>query len=222
MLDAFRYQDAMLTHSAARASQFDIPTSSIQNGISKLSADYLTITANMRLPRSTKFDSSQRPTSAGRVCLYWLLCVCVWRGPIPVVHDHSLDIAALANNSHLAEHALAYHADCLGHAHDDDSGLHFHFMLLDHSSGALLPSGASLADSSCSGQADLGVADSLLRIEQQLRFDLDREITQSQIAQGDQLSFTQGLRFSSTADASFLQTQLSNAPALAVLCVCQC
>lgn len=146
-----------------------------------------------------------------------------------MVHDHALDIAALANNSHLAEHALAYHADRVRQeatdqatTHDDDSGLHLHFILLDHSSRALLQSGALLADSGCTSQDDLSVTDSLLRIEQQLRSVLDRDLAQSQIAQADMPSLAQGLLFSSAADASFLQTQLSNAPALALLCVCQC
>lgn len=170
----------------------------------------------MRLSQPTKHDS-QRRTSVLHVCLCWLLCLSVWRGPIPVVHEHALDVISLANDSQLAEHAIAYHPDCLGHerAGHRDSGLHFHFLMLDQSSNSLL------ADSN-SVQNDVDVTDTLLKSEQQLHADLDINVAQLQIAVGDIPGLTDDLRFSSTANATFLQTQLYRTPALAVLCVCLC
>lgn len=74
---------------------------------------------------------------AARHWLVWLLCLCAWRGPVPVVHCHhfELDPSATATESDwiLAEHVAAWHADEYLHAdqqsHGDDSGWHVHFVL---------------------------------------------------------------------------------------------
>ena len=130
-----------------------------------------------------------------------------------MVHEHSLDLNSLANNSQLAEHVIAYHADCLGH---EDTGLHFHFMLLDQNSDSLL------ANSGVASQYDLGAIDHVLRLEQQNRSALELNAAQLQTNQGDTLLVAEDLRFSTSANASFLQTRLYCTPALAVLCVCLC
>ena len=161
-----------------------------------------------------KHNDRKRRTSIWHVCLCWLLCLSVWRGPVPVVHDHSLDLNSLANNSQLAEHAIAYHAECLGH---EETGLHFHFVLVDQCSNSLL------ANSHVTSQSDFGAVDNLLRMEQQNRSALELNAAQKlQTYQGDTLRVAEDLRFSSTASVSFLQTRLFSAPALAVLCVCLC
>jgi hypothetical protein len=137
----------------------------------------------------------------------------VWRGPVPVIHEHSLDLISLGNDSQLADHALTYHADCLGH---DDTGLHFHLILLDQSPDSLL------ASSEVIGQPDCGAVDSFLKLEQQNRSALEFNAAQWQSNQGDALCFAEDLRFSTTANSSFLQTRLYGTPAFAVLCVCLC
>jgi hypothetical protein len=130
------------------------------------------------------------------------------------VHDHSLDLKSLANNSQLAEHVIAYHAECLGH---EETGLHFHFVLADQYSNSLL------ANSNVTSQLDIDAVDNLLRIEQQNRSALELNAAQKlRTYQGETLRVAEDLRFSSTAKASFLQTRLCSAPALAVLCVCLC
>jgi hypothetical protein len=66
-----------------------------------------------------------------------MLCVCVWRGPIPVLHSHSLAIADLGVNESLAEHAVRFHADHLG---EPELGFHFHFLMLTPCEGSLIAS----------------------------------------------------------------------------------
>ena len=158
-------------------------------------------------------DRSKRRTSVWHVGLCWLLCLSVWRGPVPVVHEHSLDLKSLADNSQLAEHVIAYHANGLGH---EDTGLHFHFILLDPCCDSLL------ANSDIASHHDLGSAASFLELEQSQRCLSDLDSAQLNTNYGDVLIVAEDLRFSSVADASFLQTQLSSTPACAVLCVFLC
>ena len=168
---------------------------------------------NMRSHVQLNSDRSQRRTSVWHVCLCWLLCLSAWRGPVPVVHEHSLDLKSLANNSLLAEHVIAYHADSDGH---EDTGLHFHFMLLDPCCDSLLTN----SDVDC--QPDMGVADSILKLEQHNLCNLELNSARFKTNYGDALNVAEDLRFSAVADASFLQTQLSSTPAYAVLCVFLC
>jgi hypothetical protein len=167
----------------------------------------------MQSPHQISYKSTKRQNSVWHVCLCWLLCLSVWRGPVPVVHEHSLDLSSLANNSQLAEHAIKYHADCLG---QEDPGLHFHFILLDQSSDSLL------ANSAASSQDALGAVDNILKLEQHHRSAMELSAAQLKTNQGDALFVAEDLRFSTTANASFLQTRLYRTPALAVLCVCLC
>lgn len=177
----------------------------------------------MQFPRAVKFRLCMRRTSVPRIWLCWLLCLSVWRGPIPVVHEHAIDVASLANNSQLAEHAIAYHSESLGHeglestcSDHKSTGLHFHFMLLDHCSDLLLTD-------SCSSSQHVGSAVvSILNAEQEHRDILELNAAQLNSFQGDSPRIAEDLRFSSTAKASFLQTQLLCTPAKAVLCVCLC
>ncbi len=147
---------------------------------------------------------------------------------MPVVHDHSLDLESLAHNCQLAEHVFAYHADGLGRedtgredtGHENtghkDTGLHFHFMLLDQSTNSLL------ANSGLNGQHDGGAVDTILKFEQQHLRALDLNSARLQSNPSDALCVAEDLRFSTTANASFLQTRLFSSPAYAVLCVCLC
>ncbi len=61
-------------------------------------------------------------------------CICVWRGPIPVLHCHSLALDTMASNPLLAGHAVHFHAEEVG---QPDSGLHLHFILLNGCQGSL-------------------------------------------------------------------------------------
>lgn len=68
--------------------------------------------------------------SPSRVGLTWLLCLLAWRGPVPVVHSHSLDSHELAANEYLAEHAVLYHSHDISRGIDHGrGGWHLHFVL---------------------------------------------------------------------------------------------
>lgn len=84
------------------------------------------------IPKFSKSFSNSRGTYAARwrTCVFWLMCISLWRGPIPVVHQHSLDLQSLSNNCRLAEHALEFHSEHLG---ESDSGMHLHIVLCDAS-----------------------------------------------------------------------------------------
>lgn len=71
------------------------------------------------------FNSRSLPGSS-RFWLTCLLCLCAWRGPIPVVHSHSLQSHALAGNMVLAAHAVAHHGHDIDHG---SSGWHVHFVM---------------------------------------------------------------------------------------------
>lgn len=76
--------------------------------------------------RTTLESLQTNLTLSRRAWMCCLLCVCTWRGPIPIVHEHSLDLAALGGNSSLALHAFQFHADELGHGESD---WHVHFVM---------------------------------------------------------------------------------------------
>ncbi len=158
----------------------------------------------------------RQPTSFSRVVFCWVLCLSVWRGPVPVVHAHTLDLISLAHNSQLAEHAVVYHSDCLG---NEGIGLHFHFMLLDHNSTSLIAN-EDVGDSADSNA--VAAVDSFLKAEQQHRVSLEIDAGLRETNQSDVLIASEDLRYSATADAGFLQTRISNTPFFAVLCVCLC
>ncbi len=80
--------------------------------------------------------SSWRACSHGwRYWLVWVLCLCTWRGPVPVVHSHDLDAHALTENAssswHLAEHLALCHS-----AESEGTGWHLHFIWPKPASGA--------------------------------------------------------------------------------------
>ncbi len=67
--------------------------------------------------------------SSLRLWMVWLLCLCAWRGPVPVVHCHTIEALGLADvdaNWQLAEHLSACHA-CADEG--DETGWHVHFIL---------------------------------------------------------------------------------------------
>ena len=63
---------------------------------------------------------------ASRFWLTCLLCLCAWRGPIPIVHTHSFESQVLAGNVLLAVHAASHHAHDIDHG---GGGWHVHFVL---------------------------------------------------------------------------------------------
>lgn len=56
---------------------------------------------------------SNRDGSLWQRFLLCTLCLCAWRGPLPIVHQHTFEIAALATSPALREHAVEYHAQQL-------------------------------------------------------------------------------------------------------------
>ena len=66
-----------------------------------------------------------------RMWIVCLLCVCAWRGPLPVVHCHAFETLSLSaeveGNWQLAEHLMVCHAG--QHEHGDMFGWHLHFVL---------------------------------------------------------------------------------------------
>ncbi len=90
----------------------------------------------MHFLKSTQSKVLQRGRSRPKWqwCLCWVLCLSVWRGPVPVVHAHDLDLQSLGNNAQLAEHAIECHA---GHLGEESAGLHLHFLMLDVCATAL-------------------------------------------------------------------------------------
>ncbi len=192
---------------------------------------------------------SRTSSSAWRICLCWVLCLSVWRGPVPIVHQHALDVQTLGNNVELAEHAIEFHASGLG---GQSTGLHLHLVMLDGCSASLLAhscssdldlTGSDLADSaSADGRSNFEEslamlvssgncegcgcqafgADNELRFEQLMLAALDARCTKSRLNCGDVPNVATRPRFSTTADMNFLQTQLSGATACALLCVVLC
>ena len=193
------------------------------------------------LSTSSRATSLRKRTSssAWRICLCWVLCLSVWRGPVPIVHEHGLDLQSLGNNAGLAEHAIEYHADKLG---EQSPGFHLHMFLFDGCAAALLAdssssdSSSSDCDSSSGGLLAMSGepascdgcgcqafgADNELRFEQLMRAALDARCNLNRLSCGEVPNVEAQPRFSSTADMSFLQTQLSGATACALLCVFLC
>jgi len=155
------------------------------------------------------------------------------------VHEHGLDLQSLGNNVGLAEHAIEYHADKLG---EQSPGFHLHMFLFDGCAAALLAdssssdSSSSDCDSSSGGLLAMSGepascdgcgcqafgADNELRFEQLMRAALDARCNLNRLSCGEVPNVEAQPRFSSTADMSFLQTQLSGATACALLCVFLC
>lgn len=65
------------------------------------------------------------PISTTRLWFSCLLCLCAWRGPMPIVHCHSLQSQVLAGDVHLAAHAASHHAHDIDHS---SGGWHIHFL----------------------------------------------------------------------------------------------
>ena len=184
-------------------------------------------------PSSTSSRRRGTSSSAWRIGLCWVLCLSVWRGPVPIVHAHGLDLQSLGNNSSLAEHAIECHADKLG---EHSTGLHLHLILLDGCAVSLLSDSAVADGAACSdGGIVSGVpsecdglgcqafgADNELRCEQMWLAALDARCQWNQLSHGEALDFEARSRFSATADMGFLQTQVSGATACALLCVFLC
>ena len=168
--------------------------------------------------------------SKWHVCLCWVLCISVWRGPVPIVHDHDLDLQSLGNNVCLAEHAIEFHADHLG---ENSAGLHLHFVMLDScmtavtadasdASGSLMKLEVPQFDALKAVCPDAAGADWVLSAEQQARDLSMMSDVQYQLSFGECVEVVTLPSYSANADSSFLQTQLSGASTCAVLCVFLC
>ena len=64
------------------------------------------------------------------VCL--LICVCAWRGPVPVLHDHH----AMTNSELQHRHSRAFHD---GQQIDEIAGLHWHLAFPEDVAGDQCP-----------------------------------------------------------------------------------
>ena len=166
-----------------------------------------------------------------RVCFCWILCLSAWRGPVPIVHEHGLDIQSLGSNVRLAEHAIEYHSDHLG---DGEAGLHLHFVVLDSCLNALFAepncesnAGALSQDITQAEELSFVCDDSVgaewvLSAEQQVRDLSAMADLVGQLSFGDVVVCEPPLSYSSHAESSFLQTQFSGASACSLLCVFLC
>lgn len=80
--------------------------------------------------RSSTRNSWLRITSHAsvRYWLAWVLCLCAWRGPLPVVHCHAIEALSgpIETNWQLAEHVAVCHASAHEHI---DLGWHLHFVM---------------------------------------------------------------------------------------------
>ncbi len=184
---------------------------------------------------ATTFPLYRRTSSsAWRMCLCCILCLSVWRGPVPILHEHDLDLQSLGNNAQLAQHAIEYHADKLG---QPSAGLHLHIVMLDGSSAALRAGTCSSdTDSSllswsaahgelvyhCDGACQAFSAEIESRADQWARCSLDTRGSLNWLSWGEAPNINAQRPFSTNADMSFLQTQLSGASNCAVLCVFLC
>ena len=142
------------------------------------------------------------------VCL--LICVCAWRGPVPVLHDHH----ALTNSEMQNTHSQAFHA---GQPIEEIVGLHWHLAFPEDLTGDQCPvrdeatselplfacASAALAFESCAAQT----------MQLTLRAGTEHCVSDVVILNRVPLPATTGPR-------SFLQTLLSENPLSAVTGVC--
>lgn len=77
--------------------------------------------------------------SRWRLWMAWVLCLCAWRGPLPVVHCHAVEALGQSESEpdwHLVEHLSVCHAE----QHDaDEMGWHVHFVLPLRGGGSKVP-----------------------------------------------------------------------------------
>ncbi len=142
------------------------------------------------------------------VCL--LICVCAWRGPVPVLHDHD----ALTDSGLQERHAQAFHD---GQPIDEIVGLHWHLAFPEDLTGDQCP----VRDEATSELSLFACASAALSFE-------------SSAAQTMQLILCAGTEHfvsdvvilnrvplpATTRPRSFLQTLLSENPLSAVTGVC--
>ncbi len=61
-----------------------------------------------------------------KTALCWVLCLGLWRGPIPVVHSHSLEPEGWVDDIVLLKHVAEHHLNEIGETSTD---WHFHFLM---------------------------------------------------------------------------------------------
>jgi hypothetical protein len=69
----------------------------------------------------------RRPTTLSQWLLCWVLCLAAWRGPVPMMHAHSLAADAISSNPALVDHLARYHTHDEG---TDEEDFHFHWALM--------------------------------------------------------------------------------------------
>lgn len=79
----------------------------------------------MSRPKRT-FCSYRNGSSHLRGVLLFCMVAAAWRGPVPVLHAHSLDIGTIAASPQLREHAGKYHAEELDRG---QKAWHWHFVM---------------------------------------------------------------------------------------------
>lgn len=158
------------------------------------------------------------PSVNRRGLMVCLLCVSTWRGPIPVVHEHSLEMAALANNLSLARHALQFHTHEFGHGETD---WHLHFVMPED----LLPLGGC-NDVCLPENADPSIGCTAITafVVSAWRFDDSRATISPMDVIDDSSSAAASIYFRSPPVPwnGFLQSMCGCADSRAVLCIALC
>ena len=139
-----------------------------------------------------------------------LICVCAWRGPVPVLHDHD----AVRGSELQTRHAQAFHN---GQRVDEISGLHWHLGFPEDVTGEKCPTRDEVAPelplfacAAAAGSFEIPAADSL-------QLELNALTAWSVVRVNDEASLSsRGFN----APCAFLQTLLSKRPLSAVTGVC--
>ena len=100
----------------------------------------------MASPHTNSLTSPQ-PRSAIGTTRFWfscLLCLCAWRGPMPILHNHSFQSQELAANARLAAHLARHHAHDIDHGR---GGWHVHFIMPPNGSDDVPPDDDTAAPS---------------------------------------------------------------------------
>jgi len=144
------------------------------------------------------------------ICL--LICVCAWRGPVPVLHDHH----ALTDSGLQERHAQAFHD---GQPIDEIVGLHWHLAFPEDLTGDQCPvrdeATSELPLFACASAAlSFGFSEAQT-LQLNLRASGDYFVCDVVI-----LNHVPLPAMATTAPRSFLQTLLSEIPLSAVTGVC--
>ena len=142
------------------------------------------------------------------LCL--LICVCAWRGPVPVLHDHD----AVRGSELQIRHAQAFHN---GQRVDEIIGLHWHLGFPEDITGEKCPPRDEAAPELSLFASTAAVSSCEISAAASLQLKLNVLTAPYVVSESDEASSSsRGL----SARCAFLQTLLSELPLSAVTGVC--